>query len=359
VWSPGCEKEPKPYGPPKTEGDLIDIPYNPEPASIPSQDEYPAMANPENNPLTKEGIALGRMLFFDPILSSDSTMSCSSCHLPEHSFTDGMAFSPGVTGAIGRRSSMSLVNMGYGDNGFFWDGRSRTLEDQALLPVEDPIELHEDWPNVVAKFKNHPDYPARFRKAFGILDRSEITKELAAKAISQFERTLVVGKGSRFYKVFVQQNGFPSDEELRGYLMFFDAANGALPDAQCFHCHNRPFFTNNQYLNNGLDEAQSLEDFADKGRGEVTGNSFDNGRFKTPTLWNIALTAPYMHDGRFQTLEEVIDHYASGGHYAINLDPLITDIHLNEEQKADLLAFLHTLTDTTFTKNPEFQNPFE
>jgi cytochrome c peroxidase len=355
--STGCKDEP--LTPTPTEGDLIDIPYNPQPAFIEQQEEFPVMEMPDENPLTVDGIQLGRMLFFDPILSSDSTLSCASCHLPEASFTDRLAVSPGVTGAFGRRSSMALINLGYSNNGLFWDGRSMTLEEQALIPVEDPIELHEDWPNVVEKFRSHPDYPAFFRKAFGIQDRSEITKELAAKAIAQFERTMVVGKGSRFYEVFVQQTDFPTDEELRGYLMFFDAANGDLPDAQCFHCHNRPFFTNNEYLNNGLDEAQSQDDFEDKGRGEVTGNSFDNGRFRTPTLWNVALTAPYMHDGRFETLEEVIDHYASGGHYALNLDPLITDIHLNEEQKKDLLAFLHMLTDTSFTTDPAFQNPFQ
>lgn len=352
----GCkDNEPTPM---PNEGDLVDIPYNPQPAFIEQLEEFPVMEFPDDNPLTVDGIQLGRMLFFDPILSSDSTMSCSSCHLPEHSFTDGRAVSPGVTGAVGRRSSMSTVNLGYFNNGLFWDGRSGTLEEQALLPVEDPIELHEEWSNVEEKFRNHPDYPALFRKAFGIDDRSKITKELAGKALAQFERTMVVGKGSRFYDVFVLQNDFPEDDELRGYLMFFDASNGDLPDAQCFHCHNRPFFTNNEYLNNGLDEAQNQSDFEDKGRGEVTGNSFDNGRFRTPTLWNVALTAPYMHDGRFETLEEVLDHYASGGHYALNLDPLITDIHLNEEQKQDLLAFLHTLTDTTFTNNPAFQNPF-
>ncbi|MCB0661499.1 MAG: cytochrome-c peroxidase, partial [Saprospiraceae bacterium] len=209
------------------EGDLIDIPYEPQPAFIEQQQEFPVMEFPDDNPLTMDGIQLGRMLFFDPILSSDSTMSCSSCHLPEASFTDRLAVSPGVTGAVGRRSAMSLVNLGYANNEFFWDGRSKTLEEQALLPVEDPIELHEEWPNVEEKFRNHPDYPTLFRKAFGIDDRSKITKELAGKALAQFERTLVVGKGSRFYDVFVLENDFPTDEELRGYLMFFDASNGA------------------------------------------------------------------------------------------------------------------------------------
>lgn len=316
------------------------------------------MIIPADNPLTKDGIQLGRMLFFDPILSSDSTMSCASCHLPQGAFTDNLPTSKGVTGQNGRRSSMAVMNVGFINKGLFWDGRSTSLEDQAKRPVEDPIELHENWSNVEIKLRRHAQYPALFRKAFGIENKREITRELAAKAIAQFERTLLVGENSRFFEVFVNEEDFASDEELEGYLMFFDASNGSLPDAQCFHCHNRPLFTNNDFINNGLDEAYDLNSFRDKGRGEVTGRQFDNGKFRTPTLWNIEMTAPYMHDGRFSTLEEVLDHYASGGHYAENLDPLIEDIHLNEDHKVAIIAFLKMLTDTSFVNNPAFQNPF-
>ncbi len=345
--------------PPAQTGDLIDIPYAPEPYFVKRLEEFPELQIPEDNMMTKEGIQLGRMLFYDPILSLDSTMGCASCHLSAGAFTDNLAVSEGVLGESGTRSSVAVMNVGYIDKGLFWDGRSKTLEDLALRPVEDPVELHEEWPNVINKFKNHPNYPGLFRKAFGIEDRSEITKELAAKAIAQFMRTMIVGEDSRFYNLFILEEGFPSDQELRGYLMFFDASRGALPDAQCFHCHNRPLFTNNDYLNNGLDSAGVPEDFVDQGRGGVTENILDYGRFKTPTLWNVELTAPYMHDGRFNTLEEVLNHYASGGHYSYNLDPLISDITLDDGQKEDLIAFIKTLTDTTFINKPEFQNPFQ
>ena len=352
----GCEDE---NPDPGNGGDLSSIPYNPVPHFIEQLQEFPAMKIPEENPLTKDGIALGRHLFFDPILSSDSTMGCFSCHLPAGGFTDNLSVRKGGTGVFGIRSSMSLMNVGYYEKGLFWDGRVSSLEAQALLPVEDPIELHHTWPELEQKLQEHPTYPELFRKAFGIQNKNQITKTLAAKAIAQFERTILVGKNSRFSKLFVLQDGFPTAEELNGSLMFFDASGGTLPAAQCFHCHNRPLFTNNDYINNGLDEAFSLNDFPDKGRGEVTGRLFENGKFRTPTLWNVALTAPYMHDGRFNTLEEVLNHYASGGHYADNLDPLITDIHLSEENKRDIIIFLKTLTDTVSLKKPELQNPFQ
>ncbi len=344
--------------PPPTIGDLEGINYSPTPYELPRLIDFPPMLIPEDNPMTQEGVQLGRMLFFDPILSIDSSMSCSSCHLAEKAFADGQRFSRGVQGGITDRSSMAIMNVGFKRHGLFWDGRSATLEDQALLPVEDEIELHEDWPNVVEKFKRHPDYPTKFRAAFGITDKSEITKELAGKAIAQFERTMIVGAGSRYYEIFVLNEDLPSDEEQNGFLMFTDGARGSLPDAQCFHCHAAPLFTDRDFRNNGLDSVADVADFKDYGRGRVTNFANDNGKFAAPTLWNIELTAPYMHDGRFQTLEEVIDHYASGGHWSPNRDPLMDSISLDAEQKAELVSFLKTLTDTSFINNPDFQSPF-
>lgn len=343
--------------PPPQKGDLEDITYSPTPYELRKLIDFPPMLIPDDNPMSQEAVQLGRMLFFDPILSIDSSMSCSSCHLADKAFADGQRFSRGVLGGITERSSMAIMNVGYNRHGLFWDGRSANLEDQALLPVEDEIELHEDWPNVIEKFKRHPDYPTKFREAFGITDRTEITKELAAKAIAQFERTMIVGAGSKYYKVFVLNDGLPSDEESNGHTMFFDGGN-SLPDAQCFHCHAAPLFTDPNFRNNGLDSVANVADFKDYGRGRVTNFDFDNGKFAAPTLWNIELTAPYMHDGRFQTLEEVIDHYASGGHWSPNRDALMDSIFLNTEQKADIVAFLKTLTDTSFINNPEFQSPF-
>lgn len=349
-------------------GDLEDIPYDPQAYTIVKPSFFPNVPVPPDNPMTVDGVQLGRRLFYDPILSADSTMSCASCHLPEGNFTDNKAVSKGIDGINGRRSSMALLNIAYATNGLFWDGRSPSLEDQALRPVEDVVELHHTWPQVIEKLKKHPDYPALFRKAFGIKDRAEIKKELAAKAIAQFERILI-SSGTSKYDQFVQ--GDPDaldDEELDGYLMYFEEAwkyNLSLPDAQCFHCHGGITLTGNNYFNNGLDAVASLDEFADLGRFEVTGNHSDKGKFRAPTMRNIALSAPYMHDGRFVTLEEVVENYAQKGKGVINEDPNIPLVGLNgpnhtltQEHKKALVKFLHTLTDTVFVKNPDIQNPF-
>ncbi len=340
--------------------DLTAISYTPQDYDLQIPAGFPQMEIPSDNPLTVDGVQLGHFLFFDPILSADSTMSCASCHLPEAGFTDNQAVSTGVAGIAGKRSSMSLLNIGFFNKGLFWDGRVATLEEQALLPIEDPIELHEDWPNVVSKFQNSPFYQEWFRKAFGIENSDEITKELAVKAIAQYERTLI-SANSKFDKIFYQND--PSviieDDEYNGYIMFFDDAYaGAFVEAECGHCHNMPLFTTNDYFNNGIDSVSTYEDFADVGLGAVTGAQLDIGKFRAPSLRNIEFTAPYMHDGRFETLEEVMDHYNSGGHNFINTDPLIKEIGLSEVQKQDIIAFLKMLSDTTYLSNPHFQNPF-
>ncbi|MFN0037705.1 MAG: cytochrome-c peroxidase [Saprospiraceae bacterium] len=356
--------------PPQTGGDLEDIPYDPQPYTIVKPDFFPNVPVPADNPMTVDAVQLGRRLFYDPILSADSTQSCSSCHLPQGNFTDNKAVSKGIDGIAGRRSSMALLNIAYATNGLFWDGRSPSLEDQALRPVEDPIELHHTWPQVVEQLKDHPAYPALFRKAFGIKDRSEMTKELAAKALAQFERILISSGTSKFDQYVQTQNPDVFDEEeLDGYLMYFEEAwkyGLALPDAQCFHCHGGITLTGNNYFNNGLDAVASLGDFVDKGRFEVTGNWSDQGKFRSPTLRNIALSAPYMHDGRFQTLEEVVANYAKKGKGVSNEDPNLPLMGLNapnntlgEAHKKALVKFLHTLTDTVFVKNPDIQNPFQ
>ncbi|MBK8921141.1 MAG: hypothetical protein IPM81_06465 [Saprospirales bacterium] len=333
---------------------------------------FPEVPVPADNPLTLDGVQLGRRLFYDPILSADSTQSCSSCHMPLGSFTDNKAVSTGIDGIAGRRSSMSLLNIAYATNGLFWDGRSLSLEDQALRPVEDLIEMHNTWANVVSKLKKHPVYPDLFRKAFGIPTTKEITKELAAKAIAQFERILISSGKSKFDRYLQGDPDVFDDDELDGKLMYFEeGASVGLPDAQCFHCHGGLTLTGNQYFNNGLDSAATLHDFKDRGRGEVSGNPSDNGKFRSPTLRNIALTAPYMHDGRFQSLEEVLDHYSSHGKNSPNKDPLLVQVGfpipgsnpvqytgLTPAQKNALVKFLHTLTDTEFVANPDIQNPF-
>ncbi|MCB0644771.1 MAG: cytochrome C peroxidase, partial [Phaeodactylibacter sp.] len=321
--------------------DLTDIPYSPQPYNLVIPDSFPPMSIPADNPLTEAGVQLGRFLFYDPILSGDSSLACVGCHLIEGSFTDNQAVSKGITGETGTRSAMSLLNVGFYNNGLFWDGRAQTLEEQALLPVEDPIEMHALWPDVVDKLKTHPDYPERFRKAFGIEKASEITKELTAKALAQFERIIISSGTSRFDKRFLYLNPTVdlSDSEQRGFDMFFDEPNSPLPDAQCFHCHGGVLFTTNEYFNNGLQEAATLNDFGDPGRGAVTGNLIDNGKMRAPTLRNIMHSAPYMHDGRFATMEEVLDFYNEGVHYADNLDDnLIPEMGLSESEKQDIIA---------------------
>ncbi|MBL7826878.1 MAG: cytochrome C peroxidase [Saprospiraceae bacterium] len=353
-----------------TETDLSGIPYNPQSYAIPKPAHFPQVPVPADNPMTVDGIQLGRRLFYDPILSADSTMSCASCHLPVGSFTDNKAVSTGIDGIAGRRSSMSLMNIAYATNGLFWDGRASSLEDQALKPVEDPIEMHNTWPNVIEKLKKHATYPTYFRKAFGIRSTGEITKELAAQAIAQFERTLISSGTSKFDRFLQGDVDALDDEEFDGKLMFFDeGASYGLPDAQCFHCHGGLTLTGNQYFNNGLDSVASLDDFVDKGRGEVTGKQKNNGQFRTPTLRNIALTAPYMHDGRFTTLDQVMLQYADNGFGVENEDIFIGQMGfplgngsysgLNAYQRSAIVKFLHALTDTTFVQNPDIQNPFK
>lgn len=360
-----CKKDCPPIG--SLECDLTDIVYNPTPYTIVKPAHFPQIPIPADNPMTLEGVQLGRRLFYDPILSGDSSMSCSSCHLPQGSFTDNKAVSTGIDGIAGRRSSMSLLNIAYATNGLFWDGRAKTLEEQALLPVEDPIELHTMWPNVVEKLQQHPTYPGLFRQAFGINSCQQITKEMVVKAIAQFERILI-SSGTSKYDRFVTGEIELEDEELFGKKMYFDEGQSSgLPDAQCFHCHGGITLSGNNFFNNGLDSVASLNDFSDKGLFATTGKESDKGKFRAPTLRNITLTAPYMHDGRFQTLEEVMVQYNDNGFGVSNEDPFVQQIGfpvgnqypgLTAAQTSYILAFLHTLTDTTFINNPDIQNPF-
>lgn len=349
----GCDdSSPAPVDPGQ---DLTSIPFSPVAYQPSIPQGFPQLEQPFDNPMTIAGIRLGRKLFFDPILSIDSTVSCGSCHAPGIGFTDGRAFSQGVAG-ITPRGSLGLMNSAFHYNGLFWDGRSASLEALALLPVTDPIEMGETWENVEEKLRRHPAYPSDFRKAFGIERKDQISRALAAKAIAQFTRSLITAGQSRFDK-FVRGEIFLEDNEYNGYLMYFDL-DPILPDAECAHCHNPPLLATDGFFNNGLQEAPDGKSFQDLGRGKVTGKFSDNGLFKPPSLRNIALTAPYMHDGRFQTLAEVIAHYNSGGKDSPTKSPLIYRLKLTPGQQADLLAFLETFTDTSDLVNPAFQSPF-
>ena len=306
---------------------------------------FPSMPMPDNNPLTIEGVELGRKLFYDPILSSDSTQSCSSCHQQEFAFSDPKQFSIGVDGFPGNRNASAIVNAGWLSTAF-WDGRSSSLENQAEGPVENPIEMHDDWTNVVFKLNHHKNYPAYFKAAFSEVT---ITKELVTMAIAQFERTLISDKSK--FDLSIKGNYNLTPLEAAGFNIFFSETG------ECFHCHGQPLFTDNDFHNNGLDLIAT-----DIGYEDVTGNNFDRAKFRTPTLRNIEFSAPYMHDGRFNTLEEVIDFYSDSVKFSSTLDPVMTanstSFNWPPLEKLQLLAFLKTLSDTTFIKNPDFSNPW-
>lgn len=313
------------------------VPPAPPPAPTPYElvvpAGFPAPEIPPDNPLTVEGIALGERLFADPILSVDSTTACASCHLPAHAFSDPRPLSQGV-GGLTNRNSMPLFNLLWSPS-FFWDGRATSLEDQALEPVQSPTEMGEDWGRVVAKLERHPEYPVLFARAFG---DAPIDQQLVVQAIAQFERTLI-SADSKYDRWLVGQAEFTPEEE-RGFILFHTE------EGDCFHCHVSPLFTDNEFHNNGLDL-----DPPDDGLAALTGKRFDRGKFKTPTLRNIEYTAPYMHDGRFQTLEEVVEHYDSGFHRIVLTDPLLLvrlNLDLTPADKRALVAFLKTLSDPQF-----------
>lgn len=336
--------------------DLADIEYSPLPYIVDVPEGFPILEIPEDNPMTQEGVELGRRLFYDPILSADSTISCASCHFPELAFTDGGKGSIGINGQVTSRSSMSLVNVGFYYSGLFWDGRVQTLEEQSLHPIENPIEQGNDLDVLIEKLRAHPDYAPRFRKAFGIEDRSQINRTLIGKAIAQWERIIVSGNSR--YDQFTRGELALSDDENLGLSMFFDFDDG-LKDAECNHCHSVPLFTANTYHNNGLDSVgNDYTLFQDIGLG-ITGIVNDTGKFRAPTLRNIEITAPYMHDGRFTTLEDVMSHYNNGIKPARNKDPLVSNLEISPDLQFALLEFMKTLTDTSYLEIPQVLSPFE
>ncbi|WP_299250231.1 cytochrome c peroxidase [uncultured Lacinutrix sp.] len=323
----------------------------PMPLSIPqifSQNIIPPVI-PNNNPQTVQGVALGKKLFFDKKLSGNETMACASCHSPQNAFTDITPTSVGIDGTFGSRNSMPLFNLAwnYGER-FAWDGKELSIERQALEPVQNPIEMHSEWDDVVNKLQSDPEYPELFRLAF---KTTTITKELTTKAIAQFERTLI-SANSKFDRYSLGQATLTAQEE-NGLNVFLDETKG-----DCFHCHgnpNNPLWTDNIFHNNGLDSS-----FTDLGLGGVTGDTNDNGKFKSPSLRNLAYTAPYMHDGRFNTIDEVIEFYSTGLQTSSTVDPLMKKVtqggvNLSAQDKADLKAFLLTLSDPSFLTNPDFQ----
>ena len=331
----------------KQQDDYVPVPYTLNMPPIFEQKLAPPFI-PSDNPLTAEGVALGKKLFFDPILSGTRTQACAHCHRPQDGFSHAFQFSEGANGDLGTRNSMPLFNNAWNYNELFtWDGKEFRLENQAFEPVTNSIEMNGNWTSIEQLLNTHDDYPELFRKVFG---NQRIDSTMVVKAIAQFQRILISGN-SKFDRYLLGETTL-TPQELNGFNVFMAENKG-----DCFHCHgsdNNPLWTDNDFHNNGLDAT-----FTDLGLGGVTGDPNDNGKFKTPTLRNLVFTSPYMHDGRFATLEEVIDFYSEGLQNSPTIDPLMKNVkqggaQLSTSDKADLKAFLLTLTDFDFIRNPDF-----
>lgn len=309
---------------------------------------FPQPALPADNPLTEEGVELGRRLFFDRRLSSNGEQSCASCHDPRAAFSDRVALSRGSEGDLGRRNAMPLFNLAW-HPAYAWDGTKRTIREQALAAMTNPIEMNARVADVVAELGDDPRVREDFAAAFG---SDEITGERLGRAIEQFLLTLVSNR-SKFDATLAGRAKF-TPQEQRGFELFvteYDPARGRT-GADCFHCHGGVLFSDFAAKNNGLDLVA-----ADAGAQNATGRADDRGRFKTPSLRNVELTAPYMHDGRFQTLEEVVAHYDHGVQRAANLDPNLAKhpragLGLGTDDQQALVAFLKTLTDREYARPP-------
>jgi cytochrome c peroxidase len=332
-------------------------------AGTPFKLEYPTYFGnrifiPADNPTTEEGVQLGRMLFYETKLSANNQISCAHCHQQERAFTDGLTFSKGVDGTPTPRNSMSLANLLWIRN-FFWDGRVNGLEAQAQVPLTDPHEMGQALVASARKLQQTALYPPLFNKAFGT---ATVSGDLIVKALAQFERTLISANSK--YDQYLRGAYKPNASELNGMALFFGNPDMTrnVRGASCGHCHGGPKTFSELFHNNGLDSVAT-----DAGREKITGQSIDRGRFRVATLRNIALTAPYMHDGRFSSLEQVVDHYnehiqpsATLSTFLQNNQPGMdgTKLGLTVAEKKDLVAFLHLLTDSSFITDKRFSNPF-
>lgn len=292
----------------------------------------PPVPVPADNPLTPAKIALGEKLFFETALSADGAVSCASCHQPERYFTDAAALSKGAGGQLGERNAGSVLNAAYAGS-LLWDGRSVSLEDQARYPITHPKEMNNTPEKVVATLAARPDYPPLFASAFG---DEAVTWQRVSQALASFQRTLLTG-GSPFDRWMAGDAGALGEPARRGFTLFQGKAG-------CVQCHTyrpeSPFLSDFEFHNTGA----GWTDEPDLGRFQVSKERADKGAFRTPSLRNVARTAPYMHDGRMQTLAEVIDFYGRGGTANPFLDERIRPLALTAEEKADLLAFLESLT---------------
>lgn len=310
----GCEL----IGPGETDPDVVQL-------SVP--DGFEPIPVPVHNPLTPEKIELGERLFFDPVLSRDGSVSCASCHFPELAFADPRPLSVGVDGRTGLRNSPALANIAY-QQLFFWDGGALTLENQIFGPLTDPNEMDADLDTILFRLQNDPSYATDFENAFG----EGPTLQTLTQAIASFERTMRSG-GSRYDSYVSGSTNALTESEQRGLELFQEKAN-------CASCHRGFLFTSMEFRNNGLTVAR-----ADSGRARITLDSDDFAKFKVPSLRNVAVTGPYMHDGRLESLEDVLEHYNNGGANVRGQDPDIRPLDLSSQEIDDIIAFLGTLTD--------------
>lgn len=333
------------------------------PAPLMVPDGFPSPTIPKDNPMTEEGIKLGRFLFYEKALSDNGTMSCGSCHIQERAFTDATPVSVGTLGIPGRRKSMPLFNLAFQEF-FLWDGRASSLEEQSLHPILDSLELNNDLTTVIQRLNAIDRYPPLFYAAFG---SSEITADKIAKAIAQFERSMI-SANSKFDRVIRLKTGEEFTEmEQRGYELFqaeFDPLGGSGGD--CEHCHGElqtqylfgAFGADLQFINNG-----SKMVYTDEGRAEVTGDPADVGKFKVPSLRNVQFSFPYMHDGSVPNLDSLIGFYNFGGHLHPNVNSNMKAAgkgrNWNRGQRQALAEFLRTLTDYDFLEDTAFSDPFK
>ena len=335
-------------------------------------DRIAPMPIPEDNPLTVEGVSLGRKLFYDPVLSSNGSLSCSSCHQQASGFSDPLAKSIGVGGKEGRRNSMPLFNLAWSDT-FFWDGRAGSLEEQVLIPLQSEVELNRDLATLESDLQGHETYPADFEAAF---PGKPVSADLVSKALAQFLRTIV--SFSAPFDQIENMVDWPDPAARRGDGLFGAVIPGEAPVRPalmfCNECHDAGagikagygkhapgLFTKNQFRNNGL----SVDD-DDPGRFEVTGEEADRGRFRVPSLRNLTFTGPFMHDGRFRTVREVLENYNEHVSPDVGTDDEmfrepgeLQQPKLTESEIEDVMAFIRMFDDPALVENPAWSNPFE
>lgn len=322
------------------------VPEPPEPSAgsssyrIELPPGIPDMPMPEDFRMTSQTVGLGRQLFFDPVLSRDSSISCGSCHHQEIAFADFTRFSEGAQGRMGFRNAPGLFNLAWHDF-YNKDGGTATIELQMLVPITDHAEMDFSLREAAERLNRHPKYPQAFDAAFG---SQEVTPFTLTRALSAFERSLISFNAPFDRYRYYGETDALTASQVRGKDLFYSSR------LKCGNCHSNFDLRQDSFENNGL-----YAFYADSGRARVTWQAEDHGKFKVPSLRNVALTPPYMHDGSLASLSDVIDHYASGGAQHPNQSPFVSGFSISPQEKADLLNFMEALTDESFLSNPEYQ----